>query len=144
MKADATSLSTVAVWFGTPSGLTLGEAVRLALPAGVFAGFGFSSAVALGSVAGGGVGVSVLAAFGAGAGAALLLSAATGFCNEIMAGSTGAPLTVGCPVGARRAGGVYLLLEEVSGGKSCCLRTPLYLLKRLGMNAKSSNAYVQG
>jgi hypothetical protein len=44
----------------------------------------------------------------------------------MMAGSTGAPLTVDCPVGARRAGGVYLLLEDARGGKSC-LRTPLYL-----------------
>ena len=140
LKADATSLSTVAVWFGTPSGLTWGEAVRLVLAAGVFAGFGFNSEVALGSVAVGGVETSVLAGLGAGvgvgadtgaAGTALLFSAVTGFCSDIMAGSTGAPLTVGCPVGARRAGGVYLLLEEVSGGKSCCLRTPLYLFKRL-------------
>lgn len=44
----------------------------------------------------------------------------------MMAGSTGAPLTVGPFVGARFAGGVYLLAEDVNGGKSC-LRTPLYL-----------------
>jgi hypothetical protein len=49
----------------------------------------------------------------------------------MIAGSTGAPLTVACPVGGRLAGGVYLLpeLDEVKGGKSCCLRTPLYLLR---------------
>jgi hypothetical protein len=47
-------------------------------------------------------------------------------CDNIIAGSTGAPLTVDWPVGARRAGGVYLLLDDVRGGKSC-LRTPLYL-----------------
>jgi len=29
-------------------------------------------------------------------------------CEEIMAGSTGAPATVGLPVGRRRAGGMYL------------------------------------
>lgn len=93
LKADATSLSTVAVWFGTPSGLTCGEAVRLVLAAGVFAGFGLDSAEALGSAATGGVEDSGLATFGAGA--ALLFSAGTGFCSDIMAGSTGAPLTVG-------------------------------------------------
>jgi hypothetical protein len=50
-------------------------------------------------------------------------------CEDMMAGSTGAPLTVACPVGARLAGGVYLLLlfEEPRGGKSCWRRTPLYL-----------------
>ncbi len=51
-------------------------------------------------------------------------------CEDMIAGSTGAPLTVACPVGARLAGGVYLLLllfEEPSGGKSCWRRTPLYL-----------------
>ena len=48
--------------------------------------------------------------------------------DDIIAGSTGAPTTVAWPVGARRAGGVYLLSRPVSGGKSC-LRTPLYLIK---------------
>lgn len=41
-------------------------------------------------------------------------------CEAMMAGSTGAPLTVACPVGARLAGGVYLLLfTEPRGGNSC-------------------------
>ena len=45
-----------------------------------------------------------------------------------MAGSTGAPGTVGCPVGARRAGGVYLLGPDDKAGKSWGpRRTPLYL-----------------
>ena len=48
-------------------------------------------------------------------------------CEDMMAGSTGAPLTVACPVGARLAGGVYLLFDELRGGKSCWRRTPLYL-----------------
>ena len=47
-------------------------------------------------------------------------------CADMMAGSTGAPLTVAWPVGARLAGGVYLLLDELNGGKSW-RRTPLYL-----------------
>jgi hypothetical protein len=47
--------------------------------------------------------------------------------EDMMAGSKGAPLTVGCPVGARLAGGVYLLVVEPRGGKSCWRRTPLYL-----------------
>jgi hypothetical protein len=42
-------------------------------------------------------------------------------CDEIMAGSTGAPLTVAFPEGALLAGGVYLSDRPVtdSGGKSC-------------------------
>ena len=52
--------------------------------------------------------------------------------DDIMAGSTGAPLTVAEPVGARRAGGVYLFSRLPGrGGKSCRL-TPLYLLERSG------------
>ncbi len=44
----------------------------------------------------------------------------------MIAGSTGAPGTVTCPVGARLAGGVYLLVcEDASGGKSRL--TPLNL-----------------
>jgi hypothetical protein len=89
--------------------------------------FGSGVAAELDSVAVAGVVGSALDVFVA---AALFFSAA-GFsgrasCEDIIAGSTGAPLTVDCPVGARRAGGVYLLLEDVRGGKSC-LRTPLYL-----------------
>ena len=48
-------------------------------------------------------------------------------CEDMIAGSTGAPLTVEVLVGVRLAGGVYFLAEEFRGGKSCCLRTPLYL-----------------
>lgn len=46
-----------------------------------------------------------------------------------MAGSTGAPGTVGCPVGARRAGGVYLLEwpDDKLGNSDASRRTPLYL-----------------
>lgn len=47
-------------------------------------------------------------------------------CDEMIAGSTGAPLTDASPVGARLAGGVYLLPPPDSGGKSW-RRTPLYL-----------------
>jgi hypothetical protein len=47
-------------------------------------------------------------------------------CEEMIAGSTGAPGTVGWPVGARRAGGVYLFAWPLErGGKSRL--TPLYL-----------------
>jgi hypothetical protein len=90
----------------------------------------FDSGVAakLDSVVVGGVAVSVLGAFTAGG--TLLFSVAglsgRASCEDMIAGSTGAPLTVACPVGARRAGGVYLLPEGARGGKSC-LRTPLYL-----------------
>ena len=48
-------------------------------------------------------------------------------CDEMIAGSTGAPFTVDAPVGARLAGGVYLFSRLLGkGGKSCRL-TPLYL-----------------
>ena len=59
LKALATSRSTVAVAFGTPSGRTAGEAVRLVEP-GVFAALDFGSGVTaeLGSVVGGGVAAS--------------------------------------------------------------------------------------
>jgi hypothetical protein len=131
LKADATSRSTVAVAFGTPSGRTCGEAVRL-VDAGTFDELGFASGVPvkLDSLVVGGVATSSLDALEAGV---VLLFSAAGLsgrasCEDIIAGSTGAPLTVDCPVGARRAGGVYLLFEEVRGGKSC-LRTPLYLYR---------------
>lgn len=40
-------------------------------------------------------------------------------CEEMIAGSIGAPLTVDCPVGALFAGGVYLLPRPSDrGGKS--------------------------
>lgn len=46
-------------------------------------------------------------------------------CEEIIAGSKGAPAIVGCPVGARRAGVVYLFDDGASG---CGSRlTPLNL-----------------
>lgn len=50
-------------------------------------------------------------------------------CEDIMAGSTGAPGTVGWPVGARLAGGVYLFCWlGCNGGYSAPFRrTPLYL-----------------
>ena len=104
--------------------------MRLA-EADVFGPEGFCSGVAMAlvSVVVGGVATSALI-FGLGDGF-LSVTALSGRanCEEMMAGSTGAPLTVDCPVGARRAGGVYLLplFEEVRGGKSCGLRTPLYL-----------------
>ena len=47
---------------------------------------------------------------------------------DMMAGSTGAPATVGWLVGGRRAGGVYLFGCPVgSGGKLVLRLTPLYL-----------------
>ena len=62
----------------------------------------------------------------------VLVRSAVGFserasCEDMIAGSTGAPLTVACPVGGRLAGGVYLLFEELRGCDSCWRRTPLYL-----------------
>lgn len=98
------------------------------MAAGFGSAFGSGVATELDSVVVGGVAVSALGDFAAGEG--LLFSAAglsgRANCAEMMAGSTGAPLTVAWPVGARRAGGVYLLLVAARGGKSC-LRTPLYL-----------------
>lgn len=106
--------------------------MRLAREDVVVVGFGSGVAAKLDSVVVGGVETSGLAGFEAGA--ALVFSAVglsgRASCEEMMAGSTGAPLTVDCPVGALLAGGVYLLFEEVRGGKSCCLRTPLYLIGR--------------
>jgi hypothetical protein len=59
-------------------------------------------------------------------GATLVADPGRASCEEMMAGSTGAPGTVGCPVGGRLAGGVYLLAPPLpNGGKS--RRTPLYL-----------------
>lgn len=85
-------------------------------------------AAKLDSVVVGGVAVSVLDAFAAGGIVTFSPGDLSGraSCEDMIAGSTGAPLTVDCPVGARRAGGVYLLPEGARGGKSC-LRTPLYL-----------------
>lgn len=90
------------------------------------------AAAKLESVVVGGVETTDLVVLGTAAGAGTLAFSAAGLsgrasCDDIMAGSTGAPLTVVCPVGGLLAGGVYLLFEEDSGGKSCCLRTPLYL-----------------
>jgi len=132
LKALATSRSTVAVAFGAPSVLTWGEAVLLAEEVVVDAeGFGSGVAEKLDSVVVGGVATSNLDGFALAAPLALSAAALSGraSCDDMMAGSTGAPLTVACPEGARFAGGVYLLLEfeELKGGKSCCLRTPLYL-----------------
>jgi hypothetical protein len=47
-------------------------------------------------------------------------------CEEMIAGSTGAPGTVGWPVGGRLAGGVYLLAWPLESGEKS-RRTPLYL-----------------
>jgi hypothetical protein len=150
LKALATACSTVAVvevviavaFVVVVEIVAVDVDVDVAVALGVSCGFGcgegawlpeaatFDSGVAtkLDSVVVGGVAVSALGAFAAGAG--LLFSAAglsgRASCEDMIAGSTGAPLTVAWPVGARRAGGVYLLLEAVRGGKSC-LRTPLYL-----------------
>ena len=131
LKAVVTSRSTVAVAFGTPPGLTWGDAVRTAdeLVAAAAATLGSGVAAALVSFVLGGVVTSGFATLTTGAlgfSAAGLSGRET--CADMMAGSTGVPLTVGCVVGTRRAGGVYLL-EEVRGGKSSCLRTPLYLQK---------------
>jgi hypothetical protein len=152
LKALATACSTVAVVEVVVAfafavvvevvAVAVDVVVDVAAALGVSCGFGcgegawlleaaiFDSGVAtkLDSVVVGGVAVSALGAFAAGAG---LLFSATGLsgrasCEDMIAGSTGAPLTVAWPVGARRAGGVYLLLEGARGGKSC-LRTPLYL-----------------
>lgn len=51
-------------------------------------------------------------------------------CDEMIAGSTGAPLTVDWAVGALFAGGVYRFSRPPAdrGGNSC-RRTPLYLLR---------------
>ncbi len=78
------------------------------------------------------VGGVATSCFDALAATVVLVRSAAGFsgrasCEDMMAGSTGAPLTVACPVGGRLAGGVYLLFEELRGGNSCCRRTPLYL-----------------
>jgi hypothetical protein len=133
LKALATSRSTVAVALGTAAAAAWGEAVRLVDgPATVAGTLGSGVAATLDSVVVGGVETSALEVFGtAGAAGALAFSAA-GFsggasCVEMMAGSTGAPLTVDELVGALLAGGVYLLFDAASGGKSCCRRTPLYL-----------------
>lgn len=117
--------------FGGPSARTCGEAVR-EVDDGALEGIALISGVAveLSSVVGGGVAALTLVTFAAGA--ALLFStvglSGRANCEAMIAGSTGTPLTVDCPVGGRRAGGVYLLLEEDSGGNSC-LRTPLYLYR---------------
>jgi hypothetical protein len=112
--------------------LTWGDAVRLE-EEGVVVSVAFVSGVAekLDSVVVGGVAASGFDALAAtvGFGRSAGLSGRAS-CEDMMAGSTGAPLTVACPVGARLAGGVYLLLfeEPGSGGKSCWRRTPLYLV----------------
>lgn len=116
--------------FGVASARAV-EAVRLE-DAGVTTGAAdcvSGVAVTLDSVVVGGVATSGLGgALGASKG---LTFSPVGLasCDEMIAGSTGAPLTVDCPVGALLAGGVYLLpsLDDNNGGKSCCLRTPLYL-----------------
>lgn len=77
--------------------------------------------VVVGGVATSGFAAALAATAGLGRSAAGLSGRAS--CEAMMAGSTGAPLTVACPVGARLAGGVYLLLllllAEPKGGNSC-------------------------
>ena len=123
------ALAVVAAALGVSCGFGCGEDAWLA----VVATFESGVATELDSVVVGGVVVSALGGFAAGAG--LLFSAAglsgRASCDDMMAGSTGAPATVAWPVGARRAGGVYLLFDAARGGKSC-LRTPLYLLMGSG------------
>lgn len=99
MNADATSRSTVAVAFGGPSPRTFGEAVR-DVDDGAFNVLGFAPGVAvavrLESVVVGGVAISPLVVVAAEV--ALLFSTAglsgRASCEDIIAGSTGAPLTV--------------------------------------------------
>ena len=77
--------------------------------------------------------------FGSSAGAAVgafsffadVDSLGLGFANDedMMAGSTGAPGTVACPVGARMAGGVYLFAPPAVSGLISPRWTPLYLNK---------------
>lgn len=117
---------------GTPSGLALGDAVRL-LENEVLGTLVFASGVTapkLEVFVDGGVVTSGFVVFGAGEALAFSVADLSGRAKseEIIAGSTGAPLTVAVPVGGRLAGGVYLLLDVARGGKSC-LRTPLYLKK---------------
>jgi hypothetical protein len=118
------------VAFGAGSARTCGDAVRL-VDAGVIVEVAFGSGVAakLESVVGGGVATSGLVLFGVIMAALLFSLAGFASCEDMIAGSTGAPLTVDCPVGALLAGGVYLLLllADDKGGKSFCRRTPLYL-----------------
>jgi len=57
-------------------------------------------------------------------------------CAEMIAGSTGAPLTVELAAGARRAGGVYLFSRLPDRGGKSCLFTPLYLLKLLASGVR--------
>ena len=131
LKAFVTSRSTVEVAFGGSPALACGDGFRLAdEEAAATEGFSsFNSGKAIISLAGG-LGVTVSTAFagtGAGAGAEGagegLTFSTTGLsdfnCAEMMAGSTGAPLTEDDAAGALRAGGVYLLIDDDRGGKSC-------------------------
>ncbi len=96
-----------------------------ALASGAFPSPLFSTGFASGVGVAVGVVPGVAGAFAAAGGAGLLESSdlAAGLepgaalrTAETMAGSTGAPLTVAAPVGARRAGGVYLFSRLPSGG----------------------------
>ena len=135
LNAEATSRSTVAVAFGGPS-LRTSEVLQ-EVDDGAYKALGLASGVAvagaakLDSAVVGGVIMSTLVVLGAGAALLFSTTALSGRanCEDMIAGSTGAPMTVICPVGGLRAGGVYLLFEDESGGKSC-LRTPLYLFWR--------------
>lgn len=59
--------------------------------------------------------------------------------EEMMAGSTGAPGTVGWELGGRRAGGVYLFAPPLARGRY----TPLYLVKSQHMEVELPRKYIQ-
>lgn len=96
MKDPRTSRSTVAVALGTPSGLTCGEAVRLAEDEVVATALGSGVAVKLDSVVVGGVETSGFDGLEAGEGLVFSAAGLSGraSCEDMIAGSTGAPLTV--------------------------------------------------
>jgi hypothetical protein len=150
LKESKRSCSTFAVALSGLPGFLAGIPATVGLK--VVLGFGVCSAVGLArgaavgataALAGTSLGVSTLV--GGATCAALVGSGVTRFsgglvprcanlaaesgrasCEEMIAGSTGAPGTVGWPVGARRAGGVYLFAWPLGrGGKSRL--TPLYL-----------------
>lgn len=100
--------------------------VLLALWGALATSLGVASGSLVSALGASAAGFRAAAFSSSGFGAAFSLAGARS-CDEMIAGSTGAPLTVACPVGARRAGGVYLLDPwPVRGGKSARL-TPLYL-----------------
>jgi len=114
----AVSLPAAAAWAAAAAGLAsaldsvLGSAAFVSGAVAGVAGFDGAAADALAS---------------SGFGVGCLLGPAPFSCADMMAGSTGAPLTVAWPVGARRAGGVYLFSRLPRDCWASCRRTPLYL-----------------